>query len=84
MTAGPIPKGGTPMMEPAVVRWFDPGRGYGFLDVSGHAEPVFVHFSVIAGTGWRQLTQGQRVRCEVALTARGPRAARVEADAPSN
>ncbi len=69
------------MMEPAVVRWFDAARGYGFLEVAGFPEPVFVHFSAIAGDGWRELAAGQRVRCQVAVTPRGPRAARVEPEA---
>lgn len=70
------------MMEAAVVRWFDPVRGYGFLDVAGCADAVFVHFSAVVGEGARTLRAGQRVRCEVAHTPRGPRATRVEC-APS-
>lgn len=70
------------MMELAVVRWFDASRGYGFLDVDDRPAPVFVHFSAIVGNGWRDLAPGQRVRCEVAVTPRGPRATRVEAEGP--
>ena len=51
------------------VKWFNAGKGFGFIAREG-GEDVFVHFSAIQAEGYRQLEEGQRVEFTV---ERGPK-----------
>lgn len=59
------------------VKWFNNSKGYGFIEVEG-GKDVFVHFSAIAGSGYRSLEEGQAVEFEVQQGAKGPQAANVK------
>jgi CspA family cold shock protein len=62
----------------AVVRWFDPDRGFGFLAPDDGGEDLFVHASEIAtSAGPKLLREGQAVEFEVGEGDRGPQALRV-------
>jgi CspA family cold shock protein len=62
----------------AVVRWFDPDRGFGFLAPDDGGEDLFVHASEIATCGGpKLLREGQTVEFEVGQGDRGPQALRV-------
>jgi CspA family cold shock protein len=62
----------------AVVRWFDPDRGFGFLAPDDGGEDLFVHASEIATSGGpKLLREGQAVEFEVGEGDRGPQALRV-------
>ncbi|MFN8472107.1 MAG: cold-shock protein [Anaerolineae bacterium] len=43
-----------------VVKWFNSAKGYGFISQDGGPD-VFVHYSSIQGSGYRNLEQGQPV-----------------------
>ena len=58
------------------VKWFNAGKGYGFLEQDG-GEDVFVHFSAIEGEGFKTLTAGQEVNFEIVQGAKGKQAANV-------
>jgi len=58
------------------VKWFSADKGYGFLE-SDEGGDVFVHYSAIAGDGFRTLNQGERVEFEVVDGTRGRQAANV-------
>jgi CspA family cold shock protein len=60
------------------VKWFNPSKGYGFIERDG-GEDVFVHQSAIQAEGYRTLQEGQRVEFEVEAGAKGPKAANVTA-----
>lgn len=65
-------------MPHAVVRWFDPDRGFGFLAPDDGGEDLFVHASEIATSGGpKLLREGQVVKFEVGEGDRGPQALRV-------
>lgn len=65
-------------MPHAVVRWFDPDRGFGFLAPDDGGEDLFVHASEIAtSAGPKLLREGQAVEFEVGEGDRGPQALRV-------
>jgi len=60
------------------VKWFSRVKGYGFIqpDEEG-AEDVFVHYSAIAGEGFRNLDQGEHVEFTIEDSPKGPQAANV-------
>ena len=58
------------------VKWFNESKGFGFIrDDAG--EEVFVHFSAIAGEGFKTLAQGERVEFELVKGQKGHAAANV-------
>ena len=59
------------------VKWFSDEKGYGFISREG-GEDVFVHFSGIAGDGFRSLAEGQTVEFEVTQGKKGPQATDVK------
>ncbi|MBF8284241.1 MAG: cold-shock protein [Chloroflexi bacterium RBG_16_63_12] len=59
------------------VKWFNGGKGYGFLSHEG-GEDVFVHFSAIAGEGYRNLEEGQKVEFTITKGPKGLQAADVK------
>jgi CspA family cold shock protein len=46
-------------MAQGTVKWFNGGKGYGFIAAEGGTD-VFVHFSAITGGGYRSLEEGQK------------------------
>ena len=59
------------------VKWFNGGKGYGFLAREG-GEDVFVHFSAIEGDGYRNLQEGQKVEFTITKGPKGLQAADVK------
>jgi cold shock protein len=59
-------------MARGTVRWFNGGKGYGFIAVEGGPD-VFVHFSAITGGGYRGLEEGQKVELDITQGQEGPR-----------
>jgi len=60
-------------MPEGVVKWFDPKKGYGFID-GGAGTDIFVHYSSINGDEVRSLNQGDVVSYEIVDGEKGPRA----------
>jgi cold shock protein len=56
------------------VKWFNATKGYGFLTPDDGTPDTFVHFSAIEGSGYRELTEGQRVQFESQPGQKGPQA----------
>lgn len=59
--------------EEGTVKWFNGSKGYGFIERES-GEDVFVHYSAIAGDGFRSLDEGQRVEFTVTSGDKGPQA----------
>jgi CspA family cold shock protein len=58
------------------VKWFNNQKGYGFIsDESG--KDIFVHYSGIAGDGFKALDEGQAVEFEIKEGDKGPQAINV-------
>jgi len=55
------------------VKWFDEAKGFGFIEQQSGPD-VFAHFSAIASTGFRTLTEGQSVEFTVTQGKKGPQA----------
>jgi CspA family cold shock protein len=58
------------------VKWCVDSRGYGFIG-RDNGPDVFVHYTDIAGDGYRTLKQGDRVDFEIVQAPNGPHAANV-------
>ena len=61
-------------MSAGTVKWFNATKGYGFITPDDGTPDVFVHFSAIEGSGYRELTEGQRVDFESQPGQKGPQA----------
>jgi len=46
------------------VKWFDPAKGYGFIEPDSDSDDVFVHRSAVESAGMAGLIEGDRVRFE--------------------
>ena len=58
------------------VKWFNDAKGYGFIE-RDDGEDVFVHYSAVAGEGYRSLTENSEVEFEIEAGEKGPRATNV-------
>lgn len=56
------------------VKWFNPVKGFGFIQPESGSRDVFVHISAVERSGLPTLVEGQRVSFEV-VTERGRQAA---------
>ena len=58
------------------VRWFNDGKGYGFIANDEGGDDVFVHFSAIVAEGYKKLLEGQKVTFETEPDPRGAKGVR--------
>ena len=63
-------------MPEGIVKWFDNKKGYGFIKRE-EGDDVFVHYSAIAGEGFKTLQQDEKVAFEVAEGPKGLQASNV-------
>lgn len=64
-------------LEPARVKWFDKGKGFGFANVFGGSEDVFVHVEVLRMSGFADLAAGEAICLRIIEGKRGRMAAQV-------
>ena len=65
-------------MVKGTVKWFNGSKGYGFITREDGEADVFVHFSAIAGDGYKSLEEGNAVEFEVTQGQKGPQATNVK------
>ena len=64
-------------MATGTVKWFNDSKGFGFISVDGESKDVFVHHSAIQASGFKSLSEGQKVEFEVVQGQKGPAAENV-------
>jgi cold shock protein len=68
------------MTETGLVKWFNEGKGFGFIAPDGGGKDLFAHFKEIQGGGFKTLAENQRVEFEV---TQGQRARKLPISASS-
>jgi CspA family cold shock protein len=61
-------------MAQGTVKWFDPKKGFGFIQPESGGPDVFVHISAVNASGMNSLNEGQKISFDV-VTERGKAAA---------
>jgi len=69
-------KRGELILAKGFVKWFDTKKGYGFIEQPG-GDDIFVHYTGIAGDGFRSLRAGEEVEFEVSQGPKGAQATKV-------
>ncbi len=69
-------------MPSGKVKWFDPKKGYGFI-IGTEGQDVFVHYTSIAGDGFRALRDGEMVEYEMIKGEKGFQARNVARQSPA-
>jgi CspA family cold shock protein len=65
-------------MATGTVKWFNATKGFGFIAPEDGGEDLFVHHSEIQVSGYRELTEGQKVEFEVTQGRKGMQASAVK------
>ena len=52
-------------MATGTVKWFNPTKGYGFIEPEDGSKDAFVHISAVESAGLRSLNEGQKVSYEI-------------------
>lgn len=65
-------------MITGTVKWFNDNKGFGFISPEDGSKDVFVHYSSIQSSGFKSLSEGQKVQFEVTQGQKGPAAQNVQ------
>jgi len=63
--------------QTGTVKWFDDGKGFGFITPEQGGKDLFAHFKEIRSEGFKSLSEGQRVEFEVTQGQKGPQASNI-------
>lgn len=63
--------------QTGTVKWFNEGKGFGFIAPAQGGKDLFAHFRDIQGSGFKTLTENQSVTFEVTQGPKGPQASNI-------
>jgi CspA family cold shock protein len=63
--------------ETGTVKWFNDGKGFGFITPETGGKDLFAHFKEIRSEGFKSLSEGQRVTYEVTQGQKGLQASNI-------
>jgi CspA family cold shock protein len=66
-------------MATGTVRWFNGGKGYGFIAPNDGGDDLYAHHSAIEAQGYKLLEEGQKVEFNIQVGPKGPQAANIRA-----
>ncbi len=66
-------------MPTGTVKWFNPTKGYGFIEPDDGGKDVFVHMSAVEQADMRTLNEGQKISYEIATEQGKTKAASLKA-----
>ncbi len=66
-------------MAIGTVKWFNDSKGFGFIATENGSGDLFAHFSAIQGSGFKTLTEGQRVTFDITTGPKGQQASNIRA-----
>lgn len=64
-------------IQTGTVKWFNEGKGFGFIAPDDGSKDLFAHFSEIQGGGFKTLSEAQRVQFEVTQGQKGLQASKI-------
>jgi CspA family cold shock protein len=64
-------------MATGIVKWFNAEKGFGFIQQDDGGPDVFVHYSAIQTSGFKELAEGDQVEYDVTQGPKGPQAEQV-------
>jgi CspA family cold shock protein len=62
-----------------IVRWFNGGKGYGFIAPNDGGDDLYAHYSAIEAQGYKLLEEGQKVEFNIQVGPKGPQATNIRA-----
>ncbi|MFL9921946.1 cold-shock protein [Paraburkholderia fungorum] len=65
-------------MPTGTVKWFNDGKGFGFIASDNGGEDLFAHFSEIQAKGFKSLQENQKVSFDVKQGPKGKQAANIQ------
>ncbi|MDP3540167.1 MAG: cold-shock protein [Azonexus sp.] len=65
-------------MATGTVKWFNDSKGFGFITPDQGGEDLFAHFSAIQSSGFKTLTEGQKVSFDVTTGPKGLQASNIQ------
>ncbi len=66
-------------MATGTVKWFNDSKGFGFVTPDDGGDDLFAHFSEINMSGFKTLTEGQKVTFDVTQGQKGKQASNIQA-----
>jgi CspA family cold shock protein len=72
----PMPSATGPVVD-AVVKWFNPEKGFGFVELADGTGDAFLHIAVLEATGRKSVLAGAKVRARVGQGQKGPQVTEV-------
>ncbi|MBB5392502.1 MULTISPECIES: cold-shock protein [unclassified Herbaspirillum] len=64
--------------QTGVVKWFNDAKGFGFITPDAGGADLFAHFQDIQSTGFKSLSENQRVSFERSVGAKGEKASNIK------